>query len=543
MTNHKFDDESTTNRSFIPFPPSPWGDHFLHVSVNHTEMDGLWREIEELKPKVNAMLLPSHGYDSKHIICLIHTLINLGISYLFENEIIVFLKDSFKNIKDIIMGCNEDDLYTVSVVFRVFRLYGHDMSPDIFNIFKGGDGKFKKCLIDDVRGMLSLYEASQFATTKEDILDEAMSFTKTHLELFVVGAKATHHPHLTKLIKSALYIPQNYNLEILVARQYIGFYEKETDHDEMLLKLAKLSFKFLQLQYIRDLKTLTKWWAELDLASKIPNYFRERVVVSYYWAAGIYYEPQYSDARITLAKGIMITEIVDSTFDAYGTLAELKSLVRAVERWKCDPVDVLPDYLKIVYRTILDWYKDPQGKLKISMKAYLQEAEWASEGEVPSYEEYIEVGASTTSGEVLLATTFIGMGETVGDEIYAWLLTRPKLTQALFLKSRLRDDIPTFKEEMSRGDIANGINCYIKQYGVTEEEAALEFEKMIDHKSKVMNEEFLKCAKFIPIHILRPVLNYGRLADVSYKYGDEFTFAKDKIKDYITCLFFDIITL
>ncbi|EOA34260.1 hypothetical protein CARUB_v10021772mg, partial [Capsella rubella] len=427
----------------------------------------------------------------------------------------------------------------------------------IFNKFKGDDGDFKKCLTDDVRGMLSFYEASHFGITTEDILEEAMSFTQKHLELFVVGDKAKHHPHLTKLIQAALHIPQNLNLEVLVAREYIGFYELETDHHEMLLKLAKLNFRFMQLHYIQDLKTITAWWRELDLVSKIPNYFRERLVEPYFWATGIYYEPRYSAARIMVAKAIILFDILDNTFDVYGTLDEVKSLVQSVERWDYDKLDVLPDYLKIVFRTMFDFFKElgenvsserrsftmqyAYEQLKIAMKGYLQEAEWSKTGYVPSYEEYIEVGMSSTAGEVMLAITFIAMGDIAGDEIYEWLRARPKLNQALFVKSRLRDDISTFKEEMKRGDVANGINCYTKQYGVTEAKACLEFEKMTNHMSKVMNEEFLKEASFVPLHGLRPVLNYGRLADVIYKYGDGYTFAGGKIKDYITSLYIDLI--
>lgn len=84
-------------------------------------------------------------------------------------------------------------------------------------------------------------------------------------------------------------------------------------------------------------------------------------------------------------------------------------------------------------------------QLKIAMKAYLQEAEWSNTGHVPSYEEYIEVGMSSTVGGVLLAITFIAMGDVAGDEIYEWLRSKPKLTHALFEKCRLRDDISTYK--------------------------------------------------------------------------------------------------
>jgi hypothetical protein len=43
-------------------------------------------------------------------------------------------------------------------------------------------GKFKESLMDDARGMLSLYEATHLRVHGEDILDEALVFTTTHLE-------------------------------------------------------------------------------------------------------------------------------------------------------------------------------------------------------------------------------------------------------------------------------------------------------------------------------------------------------------------------
>ncbi|KAE9445152.1 hypothetical protein C3L33_22950, partial [Rhododendron williamsianum] len=43
------------------------------------------------------------------------------------------------------------------------------------------EGKFKESLIGDVRGLLSLYEATFLSVRQEDILDEAMEFTATRL--------------------------------------------------------------------------------------------------------------------------------------------------------------------------------------------------------------------------------------------------------------------------------------------------------------------------------------------------------------------------
>jgi len=47
-------------------------------------------------------------------------------------------------------------------------------------------------------------------------------------------------------------------MEAVIAREYISFYEQEEDHDKMLLRLAKLNFKLLQLHYIKELKSFIK---------------------------------------------------------------------------------------------------------------------------------------------------------------------------------------------------------------------------------------------------------------------------------------------
>ena len=52
---------------------------------------------------------------------------------------------------------------------------------NIFIKFKDENGNFKNDLISNVRGMLGLYEAAYMRVQGEDILDEALAFTTTHL--------------------------------------------------------------------------------------------------------------------------------------------------------------------------------------------------------------------------------------------------------------------------------------------------------------------------------------------------------------------------
>lgn len=66
--------------------------------------------------------------------------------------------------------------------------------------------------------------------------------------------------------------------------------------------------------------------------SKLP-YARDRLVECYFWAVSAYYEPQNSHARIILTKTIMMTSVIDDTYDSYGRVEELRIFTDAIERY------------------------------------------------------------------------------------------------------------------------------------------------------------------------------------------------------------------
>ncbi|KAL0771776.1 hypothetical protein Bca101_036927 [Brassica carinata] len=107
MTHHLFCAKATTSadlknsRPLKPFSPSVWGDHFLSVPLIGDEFDELEKGIKFMKP--------------------------------LEIEEIINL--SFPKLDDIIAG--EDDLETISIIFEVFRLYGHNMSSGKSNSYPG----------------------------------------------------------------------------------------------------------------------------------------------------------------------------------------------------------------------------------------------------------------------------------------------------------------------------------------------------------------------------------------------------------------------
>ncbi|CAL9217279.1 unnamed protein product, partial [Arabidopsis halleri] len=111
-----------------------------------------------------------------------------------------------------------------------------------------------------------------------------------------------------------------------------------------------------------------------------------------------------------------------------------------------------------------------------------------------------------------------------------WFKSKPKILQACYVLFRLENDIDRYEEEMRRGEVANGVNCYMKQHGVTKELAVSEIKKMIRDNHKTVMEEFLT-TKCVPHPVLVRCLNMVRLIKLYYTEGDGYTNPRRKIKD------------
>lgn len=187
------------------------------------------------------------------------------------------------------------------------------------NLVSNKDGKFKEHLAEDARGLLCLYEAAHWSTHGEDILDEALAFSRSHLE----GLADQSSPPMSIRIKNALKHAYPRGISRIETRQYISYYEEEDLHDQTLLEFAKIDFNLLQILHRKELCQVFRWYSNLELDLKVP-YARNRTVESYLWAVGAYFEPRYSQARIRLAIVVILLTLVDDTYDAFGTIEELE---------------------------------------------------------------------------------------------------------------------------------------------------------------------------------------------------------------------------
>lgn len=470
----------------------------------------------------------------------------LGVAYHFEREIEEALKHMYDNYHDV--EHKDDDLYNVSLQFRLLRQQGFNLSCDVFNKFKDQKGGFQESLINDVRGMLGLYEATHLRVREEGILDEALVFTTTHLESVV---EHLEYP-LAEQVPHALKQPVRKGLNRLEARRYISIYQLEASHDKALLKLAKLDFNLMQSLHKEELSNLSRWHTELGFTVKI-SFTRDRVVEVYFFVLAMYFEPQYSRARRILTKVLYIISTIDDMYDAYGSLEEHKLFAEMIERWDINSIDQLPEHMKVIYQALLDVYKeieeemDKEGKaysfhhakeaMKIQIGAYFDEAQWFHEGNVPTIDKYMQVARVSSSLPLTTVIFFIGMDEIITKEAFEWVYNDP-FTVASCLIARLMNDMTSHKFEQERGHVASAIECYVKQYSVSKQQAYDEFNKQIANAWKDINQGFLRPTS-MPVPILTGVLNLTRVVDIIYKENDEYTHVGKVMKDNIASLLID----
>ncbi|XP_030932315.1 (-)-germacrene D synthase-like [Quercus lobata] len=542
--------KSEVVRRTANFHPSIWGDRFIdNTSDDKDILLHKVREVEELKDEMRNEFFASTGHLSQQL-GLIDALQRLGIAYHFEREIQEALEHIYTTFND---KNDVDDLYKVSLNFRLLRQEGFKVSCDVFNKFKDEDGQFKESLTSNVEGMLAFYEATHLRVHGEDILDEALEFTTTHLKSTASLIGNPLAAQITRALKQPLYkgIPR------LEARRYISVYEQDASHNKVLLKISILDFNLVQSLHKEELSDITRWWKDLDFATKLP-FARDRVVECYFWIVAVYFEPQYSLARKILTKVISMTSILDDIYDVYGTLEELEPFTEAIERWDISCIDQLPKYMQICYRALFDVFEAIENELakkersyrvsyakdamKRLVRAYFDEAKWFHQNYIPTMEEYMHVALKTSGYPMLTAISFLGMGDIVTKEAFDWIFSNPKMIKASSVIGRLMDDMKSHKFEQERGHAASAVECYMKQHGVSEQVVHDELNRQVANAWKDINEECIR-PTIVPMPLLMRVLNLARVIDVIYKEGDGYTHVGKEMKDNVALVLIDPIPI
>ncbi|KAH0468357.1 hypothetical protein IEQ34_003390 [Dendrobium chrysotoxum] len=360
---------------------------------------------EKLKEDVKRLIKEKSFADQLE---LFDSLQKLGVAYHFEEEI-KYLLNLMKYSEEKLRIEFTEDIHVMALYLRLSRGHGFEVSKDLLvKSYKDEKGCFKPCVFHDIKGLLSLYEASFLSMDGEDEIDEAKEFALKHLNDCMRSNSSTN-PVLAKHIALALELPLHHRIQKLQAPMFIEHARnmKELDVDPFLLEFAQLDFNMTQSIYNKEIKEITRWWTKIsNLAGDELSFAREWPVESYFLALGLAMEPRFSTCRKEFAKAICFINVVDDIYDIYGSLDELQHFTDAVERWDFATSKSLPEYMKICLSELFSTVNSLACKIMEEKgldilpylkrawldlcKAYMVEARWYYIGYCPTFEEYLD---------------------------------------------------------------------------------------------------------------------------------------------------------
>ncbi|KAL0443448.1 UNVERIFIED_CONTAM: Bicyclogermacrene synthase [Sesamum latifolium] len=145
--------------------------------------------------------------------------------------------------------------------------------------------------------------------------------------------------------------------------------------------------------------------------------------------------------------------------------------------------------------------------MKKLVRAYLGEAKWSYNKDMPTMEEYMKV-AIVSSGYTMLSTTsLVGMGNLVTKKDFDWITSEPLLVLASSIIGRLVNDLAGYGFEKK----PTAVECYMNENGASKDEAFAELKKQVTKAWKDINQECLQSTVSISMPVLMRVLNLSRV--------------------------------
>ncbi|WVZ95795.1 hypothetical protein U9M48_041515, partial [Paspalum notatum var. saurae] len=448
------------------FETSIWGDFFLGYSnpaASSQQQNKMAERAETLKEQVAEIIADSTGLHEW--LNIIDTLERLCLDHLFENEIDAALREMEA------VDVSDYDLNTVALWFCLLRKHRYRVSPDVFTGFKDDEGAFPS---DNPAELLSLYNAAHMRTHGEVILDEAILFTRRHLETMLPSLEGA----LAREIKSSLEIPHPRRVRIYESKYYISTYEKDAMAHEKVLELAKVNSNIMQLHHQHELSIITRWWQDIQIESRLP-FARDRLVECYWWILGVYFEPSYSRGRIIMTMVIALCTMMDDIYDSYGTQEECEIFTN----WDTKGAHDLPDCMKLALEKILASYQtianmlNKEEKYRMSYlryrieeqaRGYNNEVKMLQEGYIPkSIEEHLKLSLITGGCPFLACASFVGMHDIATKDCFDWVSSVPKMVQTLSIILRIVDDLQSYEREQLIPHVSSTIDSYMKEHNVS----------------------------------------------------------------------------
>ncbi|XP_020192141.1 (E)-beta-caryophyllene synthase-like [Aegilops tauschii subsp. strangulata] len=526
-----------------PYTPSPWGDFFLnHNPCTQSQCLAMKHMATIKKERVRKIILDTKSSSDLVVkMELIDTLERIGVAYHYREDINEILCDMHGDGQGI-----GDDLHMRAMRFYLLRKHGYHTSQDVFLKFRDDQGNFAS---NDLDSLLALYNAAYLRVRGEEVLDDAVVFTKSRLQCMLEHLD----PRLVEEVQCTLETPHFRRVERVETRRYIPVYEKKATRDEHILEFSKLDFNILQTLYCQELKALTIWWKDFQAQTDL-QFARDRMVEIHFWMLGVVYEPQYSYSRIMLTKLVIFVSLFDDLYDNYSTTEESNIFTAALERWDEEAVEQFPAYLKALYINILNTTNviDEELKHQKNMhtglakkmvidiaKSYHAEVKWRDEHYIPtSVEEHLQISVRTSACMQIISLVFISMGDITTSEVLEWASTYPKIIECVCIVGRIGNDMVSHEREQLSEHVASTVQTCTKEHGIMVVEANEKLKVIIEEAWMDIVHECLH--REYPMTLLEKATDLARTMDFMYKREDAYTLSFS-LKDTLTSLYVNFI--
>ncbi|XP_057538369.1 (3S,6E)-nerolidol synthase 1-like [Amaranthus tricolor] len=510
-----------------PFPEPPHHIPFAHKY----ELEQLVKKMKETMEYKSV-----EGNEMEELI-MIDAIQRLGLECYFRDEIFATLEKWSQ------MGDDSDVLHDVALRFRLLRQAGYDVTAENFGKFKDKDGRYKQELSKDVKGLMSLYEASELRINGDQILDEAADFARNML----MGILRTANKSESVVIRNTLKNPYHKSLPRLTAKNQLHNFEGHVNglHEclgrpvwvKEMQDLARIDHSLAQIQLQNEICQVSRWWKEVGMG-KILEHARNQPIKWHMWSWVALTGPDMADLRTELTKPISFIYVIDDIFDVYGKPDQLALFTDAVKRWEYQNIIGLPDYMKVCLKTLYDTTDEMSHKIFIRhgwnpkqcfqnawaelCDAFLVEGKWFAKGHLPTTEEYLKNGIVSSGVYVVYVTLFSLLGEAINDHKNMHLLSKshPQIVHFTGTLLRLWDDLGSAKDEDQEGHDGSFVACYRNEHHGSSDENARECVfKMISNAWKSLNEECLSNSPFSQ-DFKTAFLNLARMIPIMYNYDD-----------------------
>lgn len=315
------------------FLSSPASTAFALMQTNDSNC---FKYLQSVVNRFNGGVPNVYPVDLFEHIWAVDRLQRLGISRFFHSQIVecVNYVRRYWSDKGICWARNTQfhDIDDTAMGFRLLRLYGHDVSADVFKHFEK-DGEFV-CIAGQstqaVTGMFNLYRASdQVMFPGEKILEDAKQFSSKFLRQKQAANELLDKWIITKDLPGevgyALEVPWLASLPRVETRLYIEQYGGKNDvwigktlyrmlkvNNDTYLELAKLDYNNCQLLHQIEWVDIQKWYTE----NKLRDYGMRRtsLLFSYFGAVCSIFEPERAKERLAWTKTAALVDTIESHF-------------------------------------------------------------------------------------------------------------------------------------------------------------------------------------------------------------------------------------